>query len=327
MDPSSTTEPAESDSSTRDAAFKLLSDETRIELLRALWEAHDPRDASPMRFTDLRERVSADDPGRLNYHLNKLQNIFVRRTDDGYELMDSGKRIVRMLLSGTAIDDPEIEPVEVDISCWYCGGQPEWSYREGWRILECTNCDARCVDTFQPGVISKTEFPPSGLRERTPNEINEADRIWGTHRRASVMDGVCPECAGDMSINSIDICNDHRPDWDEYQFCEACGSIFWMLVSNICEECKYQWRLPTLFYPTRQPAVIAYYYDHGIEFDLATYEQRTLLLDYREELVSEDPIRIRISIPLEDDELRVTFDDKMDVVEIQEECATTDEST
>jgi len=238
------------------AAFHLLSDETRLAILRILWEAYDPADATPMRFADLRGRIGVDDPGRLNYHLNELLNHFVRRTDEGYELMDSGKRIVRMLLSGTAIDDPEIDPVAVDISCWYCGGQPEWSYREGWRYLECTNCDARCVESFPPGVISKTEFPPSGLRGRTPNEINEADRIWGTHRRASVMDGVCPECAGDMPVTSLEICEDHQPDWDEYQYCEACGSIFWMLASHVCERCKYWWRMPTLFYPTRHPAVV-----------------------------------------------------------------------
>ncbi|WP_265108625.1 winged helix-turn-helix domain-containing protein [Halosolutus halophilus] len=317
MDSSSTSEPVRPDPSAGNEAFHLLSDGTRLAILQVLWEAYDPADQTPMRFAELRERIGVEDPGRLNYHLNELMDHFVRRTEDGYELMDSGKRIVRMLLSGTAIDDPEIEPVAVDISCWYCGGQPEWSYREGWRYLECTNCDARCVDTFPPGVISKNEFPPSGLRGRTPNEINEADRIWGAHRRASVMDGVCPECAGDMPITSVGICDNHRPNWDEYQFCESCGSIFWMLVSHVCEACKYQWRMPTLFYPSRQPAVIAFYYEHGIEFDLATYEQRAHLLSFEEELLSEDPLRIRISIPLEDEALRLTYDERMEVVDEQ----------
>jgi DNA-binding transcriptional ArsR family regulator len=295
--------------------FQLLSDETRLKTLQALWEAHDPVDATPMRFAEVRERVGVDDPGRLNYHLNRLTDHFVRRTDDGYELRDSGKRIVRMLLAGTAIDDPEVEPVEVDSSCWYCGGRPEWSYRGGWRYLECTNCDARCIESFPPGVISKTEFPPSGLRGRTPNEINEADRIWGAHRRASVMDGVCPECAGDMPVTSVDLCEDHRPDWEEYQFCENCGSIFWGRVSHVCKGCKYWWRMPTLFYPSRRPAVVAFFFDHGIEFDLATYEQRARLLVFEEERLSEDPLRIRISIPVGEESLRLTYDERMEVVD------------
>lgn len=301
--------------STGNTAFRLLSDETRLRTLQVLWEAHPTE--TPMGFAELRDRLGVEDPGRLNYHLNQLMEYFLRRTDEGYELNDSGMRIVRMLIAGTAIDEPEVEPVPVDISCWYCGGQPELRYEDGWRYLECRDCDARCVESFSPGVISKNEFPPSGLRNRTPNEINEADRIWGAHRRASVMDGVCPGCAGDMPVTSIEICEDHEPDWDEYQFCEHCGSIFWMRVSHVCEGCKYEWRLPTLFYPTREPAVTAFYHDHGIDFDLATHEQRAHLLDFEEELVSEDPIRIRISISLEGDVLELTYDSEMAVQAVE----------
>ena len=129
------------------------------------------------------------------------------------------------------------------------------------------------------------------------------------------MDGVCPECAGDMPVSSVDVW-EYRPDWEEYQYCENCGSIFRMLVSHVCEGYKYRWRMPTLFYPTRQPSVVAFYYEHGIEFDLATYEQRAYLLDFEEELLSENPLRIRISIPLEDDVLGLTYDDRMGVVDV-----------
>lgn len=317
MDSSTAEDSVQSDTAAKNEAFKLLSDKTRLELLQALWETHDPENPEPMRFADLRERVSADDPGQIHYHLGKLTDRFVRHTEEGYELRESGKRIVRMLLSGTALDDPEIEPVEVDGSCPYCGGQPLFSYRDGWRYLECTDCNVRCVPSFPPGVISMSEFPPSGLRDRTPNEIGDADWLWSAHRRASVMDGVCPECAGNMPITSISICDDHQPDWDEYQFCENCESIFRMLVSHICEQCKYRWSMPISNYLTREPAVTTFYYEHGIEFDFGTYDQFSLLLDVENELLSEDPLRIRLTIPLEGDELGLTFDDQMDVVSIE----------
>jgi hypothetical protein len=74
--------------------------------------------------------------------------------------------------------------------------------------------------------------------------------------------------------------------------------------------------MPTLFYPTRHTAVIAFYFDHDIEFDPATYEQRTHLLDFEEELLSADPLRIHISVPMENEERRLTFDDQMDVIEV-----------
>jgi hypothetical protein len=72
--------------------------------------------------------------------------------------------------------------------------------------------------------------------------------------------------------------------------------------------------MPTLFYPSRHPVVVAFFYDHGIEFDLATYEQRAKLLDFEEELISEDPLRISISISVEDDVLGLTYNDRMELI-------------
>ncbi|NIS33370.1 MAG: hypothetical protein GWN73_23795, partial [Actinobacteria bacterium] len=59
--------------------------------------------------------------------------------------------------------------------------------------------------------------------------------------------------------------------------------------------------------------------------DLATHEQRTLLLDFREELLSADPLRIRISIPRDGEELRLTFDERMSVVDVERGPAATAE--
>lgn len=314
MDSATPDDAAQPNAAAKNEAFKLLSDETRLELLEILWEAHDPAESTPMRFADLREEVTVDDPGQVHYHLDQLTTHFVRHSEEGYELRESGKRIVRMLLSGTALDEPEIDPVEIDGSCPYCGGQPLYSYRDGWRYVECSDCNVRCVPSFPPGVISMSEFPPSGLRDRTPDEISQADWIWRAHRRASVMDGVCPECAGSMPITGINICDNHRPDWDEYQFCENCESIFRMIVSHICQQCKYRWSLPISNYLTLEPAVISFYYDHGIEFDFGTSEQFGLLLDVEKELRSEDPLRIQMTISLGGEELHLTFDDQLDVV-------------
>lgn len=63
-----------------------------------------------------------------------------------------------------------------------------------------------------------------------------------------------------------------------------------MLVSHICHVCKYHWRLPPLFYPTRLPEVIAFFDDHGVPFDLAPYEQRTRLIEFEEELLTRPPL-------------------------------------
>jgi DNA-binding transcriptional ArsR family regulator len=304
------------DDSSADEAFALLSDSTRLAVLQALWKASDSVAPTPVPFSELRERVGVKDPGRLNYHLNKLMTHFIRRTEDGYELREAGKRIVRVLISGTAVSDLSIEPVEVDAMCVFCDAPTELSYEDGWRYLYCTQCNAQCVDSYPDGVLSMHELPPSGVVHRTPNEIHEADRIWAQHRRASVIDGICPDCAGPMPVTALRTCENHVPSPDYDEVCENCGSIFWTEVINTCEICTSVWKMPVPFHLSTHPAVVAFYYDHGIEFHLASYEHRAYFLTYQEELVSEDPLRIRTTIPLEGDELHVTVDGEMNVVDV-----------
>lgn len=301
-----------------DEAFSLLSDSHRIEILRAIWEATDPLDPAAVPFTDIRDRVEIDDPGQLNYHLNRLAAHFIRRTPNGYVLRESGRRIFRVLISGTAINDPSIDPVEIDANCVFCGAPTLLSYEDGWRYLECTDCDAQCVNSYPDGVLSRHELPPSGVVDRTPDEIHEADLVWSHHRRASVIDGICPDCSGPMPVVSLEVCDDHHPSPDYDEVCESCGSIFWTEVINMCDICNSVWKMPIQFHLATHPEVVAFYHEHGIDSHLATYEHRSSLLEYQEEMLSEDPLRIQTTIPLEDDELHVIVDEQVNVIGVEQ---------
>lgn len=316
MDGSRPMESISGDAAAGEEAFKLLSDSTRIDVLQALWEAHDPRAAGPVPFSAIRERVGVDDPGRLNYHLDKLTPQFLHHSEEGYELREAGQRIVRVLIAGTATEDRTIDPVEIDVGCIFCGGSTEISYEDGFLSHRCRDCSARCVRSYPAGLLSQEELPPAGLLARTPEEVYRQHRVWTKHREASVMEGVCPECSGSMPVEEIRICDDHEPDPDDEAVCSGCGSIFWGLVFSVCDICKLYWQIPTVLYPPTHPAVVAFYYDHGVEFDLASHEQRARLLEYREEVVSEDPLRMRITVPAGGDELSLTYDDQMRVVAV-----------
>ena len=73
--------------------FTLLSDETRVRILVALAE-HPDRLRS---FSDLRSHVGVTDSGQFNYHLDRLCERLVARTDDGYVLTDTGQAVARLL--------------------------------------------------------------------------------------------------------------------------------------------------------------------------------------------------------------------------------------
>lgn len=304
-----------------DEAFQLLSDDNRLAILKSLWNLQDPIDPSPVPFSELKEQVDIDDPGQFNYHLGKLSSHFVRRTDEGYELREAGRRIMRVVLSGTAIDRPSIEPVEIDVSCLFCGGSTEMSYEDGHRYHYCSNCDARCVGDYPPSLLGKENLPAAGLVNRTPDEIYRKGDIWIENRRNSAINGVCPECSGRMPVERIRICEDHdyKPSQtNKEEACDVCGSMFWGMVYHVCEVCKYTWKDSTVYYPPNEPAVIAFYYEHGIELDTEIHEKRRHLfeLEDNQEVISDDPLRIRISIRLEGDELHLTYDEGMRVADV-----------
>lgn len=299
-----------------DEAFQLLADETRVAIMQTLWEAYDPLDPAPMPFSEIRDRLGGTDPGRLNYHLGELATQFVRHTDEGYELREAGKRVMRVIISGTATEGTTIEPTEIDVSCIFCEGPTEIEYRDGLLSHRCRECNSRCVADYPRSLLSREELPPAGLVDRTTDEVYRSNRVWAAHREATVMDCVCPECAGAMPVQSIRICHGHDPDPTADEVCESCGTVFWGIAHHVCQVCKFHMQLPTSHYPPTHPTVLAFYDQHGIEFDLASHEQLSHLLEYRQEVIEEDPLRIRTTIPLDGDKLAITFNDQMSVVDV-----------
>ena len=79
--------------------FGLLSDETRLGILRALAERRFEEPAAPcLTFSELRDRVGARDAGRFNYHLGQLRGALVEKTAEGYLLTDEGVTVGALVL-------------------------------------------------------------------------------------------------------------------------------------------------------------------------------------------------------------------------------------
>lgn len=71
--------------------FELLSDETRVRIVRELYREreHDPDDPG-LTFSTLGRRIGADDTGRFNYHLRRLRGTLVDKREDEYVLSPLG---------------------------------------------------------------------------------------------------------------------------------------------------------------------------------------------------------------------------------------------
>lgn len=84
-----------------DEAFAVLGDDTRLQILQMLGAADEP-----LAFSELFDRIEYHDSSNFGYHLDKLVDHFVRKTDEGYALRQAGRRVVEAILSGAVTDDP-----------------------------------------------------------------------------------------------------------------------------------------------------------------------------------------------------------------------------
>lgn len=304
-------------------AFELLANETRLAILLALWEAAVPHaDHSGVPFSDLRERVGMRDSGQFNYHLGKLEDRFVRKTENGYELRRTGRKLVQSIIAGTGINEPTLEPTEIDAPCPRCGAPTAITYDNAYVYQVCTECSGEgdVGDEHPAGMLIGWTFEPTGLTNRTAEEVFTASTIKNFGRIAMRFEEICPECSGPVEW-SLDICEEHEvPSLSE---CPNCGRADAILVRETCTVCKSGGYGSPGIKVLLHPAVISFFYERGVEIGFTgdtDYDDviRTLALveEFQEEVVSTDPPRVRITVYHDDDELVLTLDEDMNVVEV-----------
>jgi len=292
-------------------AFSMLANETRIGILRVLWE----RRERPVGFTELYAEIDVD-KGNFNYHLSKLSGHFVRATDDGYELREAGKQVIRSVFAGTITSDPHIEPTDLGLPCPMCGSAIEFSYADEWLTVRCTSCAGVLGGDVPRGTFMHHTFPPAGLENRIGIEVLEAARVRYETEVASMVQGVCPECGG-RADGEVHVCADHGTD--EEGMCVECGSVPDIWTKRACENCGFDrwftlW-LPILFHP----AVISFVYDRQ-PFDSFLDLRRLFWLNpdsvagITQTVVSDDPTHIRVTIPFGEEKISVTVDTNLNTV-------------
>lgn len=305
--------------------FKMLGDETRLSILLALWESYDPHSpVNALSFTKLRNRVGIRQGQRFNYHLGKLVGSFVRKTDDGYSLTQPGLQLVQSIIAGTGIERPTLDSTEIDAECRICGSATSVTYRRGRVYQVCTGCDGEAFSNEEhpAGTLVGWTFEPTGLSNRTAEEVFTASTVKALARIALRFEEICPECSGRVEW-SLDVCEAHEPASDG--LCPTCGRVDEILVRETCSVCKSSGQGTPGLKVMVHPAVISFFYDHGIEAGFSgdtDYEDvlRTLALaeTFETEVVSTDPVRIRVTVSHEADELRLVLDEEMTVVEVLE---------
>lgn len=305
-------------------AFKRLSNETRLGILLALWEGYDPHtDDNSLSYSTILDRVDLRDSGQFSYHLNQLLDHYVEETEDGYQLRNSGLKIVQTVISGAGLEEGTLSPTEIVMTCHRCGGPVELSYESEYLYHTCVECEGNTGPQFNVdrpvGTLMRWDFSPSGLASRTPGEIFVAGMIKALRDFGLLVRGLCPQCTGTVD-GTIEICENH--DTGPGVACSVCGTRDEVRVRYECAVCKHGDSYPVDAVVYDHPAVIAFCHEHDIEhtYDLDNAEACARLweqISAREHtLVSKEPLRIRITVPGDGERLILDLDEDLQVIEI-----------
>ncbi|MFC7045804.1 helix-turn-helix domain-containing protein [Halobacteriaceae archaeon GCM10025711] len=278
--------PTADDGLSPEAAFSLLGNATRIDILQVL--AEDPTE--PLSFSELRERVGEPDSGKFNYHLQQLTGQFVRRTDEGYALRLAGSLVVGAIVAGAYSRSRALDPIPIDASCRECGGSMELRYAEEIVTLACSDCDH---------VVTKFGVPPGILEGYDREELPAVIDRWIWTRFGGVVDGFCMNCYGPVTPEVA--LHDESDDPFLLRFvCDRCGDVVKCAVGT---------------YLRYQPVVAAFHAEHGIDLRTTPSWSLDWLYDDHATVVSEDPVEIVVDVELGDDTLTVVIDEDLDIVE------------
>ena len=294
------------------AAANLLDEPVRDLLRQVAVSGGDPSDGPDQL---IRRMISGDvavGSGPNEPHAES----FVRKAGDGYILRTAGTRIIEAVLSGAVTDAPVLERTRLDAPCPYCGADVEVSYREERLLTRCTECQGSFAgsadSSIPPGIIALFDLPPVGLEDRSPEEILETAFRWTHLEYLTLAAGICPRCSGTVE-HSVTVCGNH--DVSE-GLCEHCTGRFAVDATVTCSRCpRYLRGVPSVFLISKTE-VSRFLSDHGINPTNPSWDTAPpVVLNYEEEVLTTDPLEMRVTFTIEGDELTAVADDTLSIIE------------
>lgn len=310
---SADSEPNRSHSTDPDEAFALLSDETRLDILRTLGEAD-----GPLSFSELFDRIEYSDSSNFGYHLEKLSGHFVQRTDEGYVLGQPGRRILEAVMSGAVTDLPVQESAQIDRECPYCSARIEITYQQERLEMHCPECPGmerrpptEGGEFREGGNLGHFILPPAGLKDRSAGETLRAAEIWTGTETHAIVRGVCGRCSAPLD-QTVAACEDHDPAAGR---CDSCDQRFGAMFRSECTNCIFEMQAPMVTYLAGQSDLIEFMMNLGISplsSEAFVFPLRTV----EEEILSTEPFSANYTFTTEGDTLTLAVDDTLSVSKV-----------
>jgi DNA-binding transcriptional ArsR family regulator len=298
--------------------FRLLGNETRIDILQALWDRGATEYGPPVAFSVLFDDVGASDPGNFNYHLRRLRDSVVSRSDDGYRLRRPTTRLFRTVLADAGSVDAAFGPNPLAVPCPHCHGSLTGRYLDDLFTVRCVDCVGGVVGLDVPGgTVAQFELPPAAVRDRTADEVLTVAEFVAGAEAAAVGRRVCPACLGVLET-TVDRCGRHVDDGGP---CRACGTRDEVGVAAVCGTCRYARQFSVVEAALATPAVAAFLTDRGLSPDRLPLSHlrpgsRAFPATVRVEVESTGPLVVAVVVEL-GDTLAVVYDESFGVVDVR----------
>lgn len=337
------------------AAFDAVSDEVRLGVIEAFVEerrrrrdALEPGDRGDitddvvlLSFTELWEAVGIEDSGRFNYHLDKLVGRFVHRTPKGYMLTVAGHRLAGSIIAGR-YDTVAAAPERVDRYCPACSGQLTAMYTGGALSLLCENDHgsdqtetddapfdadedlADAIDEMDPADVADADMdaeemmaairrtmgdtaaivplPPAAFERRDIGDAIDVGIQIRRNRSQLMADGVCPECRGQF---------DRRLVESDQPLMTVAG----YQVKGVCQDCGAVNSGDIRETLLSHPAVSAFFWERGVDVRDRFSGEPVLPTEDAVSERSSDPLTLAVCYECDGDELTVTVDETVSVVD------------
>ncbi|RQH03396.1 winged helix-turn-helix domain-containing protein [Natrarchaeobius oligotrophus] len=276
--------------------FKALGNETRLEILRTLYERMQG-DEAPLSYSALRDRVGVADKGNFNYHLRQLDGRFLEDDGDGYRLTFAGFEIAKV----------------IDVDAWRsheaCGPVVLEDGSERGTVCDSDGGDESLTAVYEDSVVkirrgdetlSAHAVRPAGATDRgmaMDALLDVASTLW-QHTIESILEGICPYCHATVERR---LAIDESSAW-VHSFratCTTCGPLGGSHVAIAA---------------VVHPAVISFCWERGVDVTTRPHWELPFVDDAAVTVASEEPTRLRVDVELEGDRLEVLLDETVSVV-------------
>ncbi|RQG97861.1 winged helix-turn-helix domain-containing protein [Natrarchaeobius chitinivorans] len=315
--------------------FKSLGNETRLEILRVLYERTRGSGSweSAVSYSDLREAVGVRDKGNFNYHLRQLDGQFVEDADGtgddsgGYQLTFAGFEIATVIDMDAWRSHEPRGPVALEIGAdggvdRADEGETDDDSIDGGGETEGDDSGVDgggATDEHEPEPLTAVyedsvvelrrgddtlyahALRPAGAADRGMEMdalLEVASTLW-RQTIESILEGICPYChaTAERSLEPEDVGH-----WT-HSFtasCSNCGSLGGSHVGVVL---------------LVHPAAVSFCWDHSIDVTDRRFWTLPFVDDGIVTVADEEPRRLRLAVELDGDRLEALVDDSVTVTD------------